>query len=162
MGRYALVTDEQIIPLLKEGLNHREISEKLQVSRTCVTRAIKRLDPETILDYSMDTFEKNEAKMSAKARMLIMNLLIGGLQSKRPDDMTINQLKQLASIAQKLWQQEQINSGLPTELIGHGHRFDPEQIEDLKKIARELSQSIIHNSVKPLIEYTGGDSEEKE
>ena len=150
MGRPAVVTDEQLIPLMKEGLNHREISERLGVTRSAVTRAMKRVDPTSILNFSVEEFKKKENEMSAKLRMQAYNLLSLGLTKLQGDRCSVAELKQIAEIMRKLWDMERVTEGQPTELIGHGHRWDPKQLADAKEIAKELSAGIVSDSIKEI------------
>ena len=165
MGRPRIVNDEQLIPLMKEGLNHREIAEKLGVTRSAVTRAMQRVDPTHILNFSVEEFKRNENEMSAKLRMQAYNLLSLGLMKLQGDRCSVAELKQIAEIMRKLWDMERVTEGQPIELIGHGHRWDPKQMDEMKKIARDLSSGIVEGSIKQ-IELTGPlaslEDEEKE
>ena len=152
MGRKHTVTKDEILPLIKEGRSYGEIARILGKNKSSVYRAVKRLEPSDYLDYSQQEFDANETQISSRLRMKLMKLIEHGITQLDDERFTVEQLKKLVLIHEKLKTSERLEEGQPTQLIGVGHRVDPKQLEELKQAAQEIAGQVVQNSV-PQIEY---------
>jgi len=162
MGRKRVIDDQRLLVLIGRGFNHSQIADELGVGRSTVTKAIKRLEetnPNLFCEASVEQFKLDEADNLAKARMYIANLIIPALQAMNWKNMTPEMLRKLGLLADKFLSMEKLIRGEATSLVGHGHihKYDQAQIEDMKKIAKQLSNSVVEQSI-PEIEYTGEDN----
>lgn len=158
MGRKRVIDDQRLLVLIGKGLNHSQIADELGVGRSTVTKAIKRLEetnPNLFCETSVEQFKLNEADHLSKARMYIANLILPSLQAMNWKEMTPEMLRKLGLLSDKFLQMEKLIRGEATANIAHGvvHKYDQDQIEDMKKIAKQLSTSIVEGSIKQIEEY---------
>jgi DNA-binding MarR family transcriptional regulator len=161
MGRKRVIDDQRLLVLIGKGLNHSQIADELGVGRSTVTKAIKRLEesnPNLFCEVSVDQFKLDEADHLAKARMYIANLILPSLQALNWKEMTPEMLRKLGLLSDKFLQMERLIRGESTsnQFVGVAHKYDPDQLEDMKKIAKQLSSTIVEQSI-PKIEYVEGE-----
>lgn len=101
MGRKKKIQDLELAYLVGAGLNQREIAEKLEVSRSSVTLAIKRMkeeQPELLEEKSIEDFRKGEADDLATMRRLIVAALKKKLRTTSLKNISLQQLGMLYGI----------------------------------------------------------------
>jgi len=165
MGRKRVIDDQRLLLLLGKGLNHSQIADELGVGRSTVTKAIKRLEesnPNLFLETSVEQFKLEEADHLSKARMYIANLILPSLQAMNWKEMTPEMLRKLGLLSDKFLQMERLIRGESTsnQLVGVAHKYDQQQLDDMKQIAKRLSETMVSNSVKQIEEYKGEDDKE--
>lgn len=160
MGRKRVIDDQRLLVLIGKGLNHSQIADELGVGRSTVTKAIKRLEetnPNLFCESSVEQFKLEEADHLSKARMYIANLILPSLQAMNWKEMTPEMLRKLGLLSDKFLQMEKLIRGEATSNVAHGvvHKYDQAQLDDMKKIAKQLSSSVVNNSIPKQIEYDG-------
>jgi transcriptional regulator with XRE-family HTH domain len=153
MGRKKKINDLELIYLHGLGLTQEQMAQKLDVSRSTVTHALKKLKdeyPDLLRVKDLEEFRRDESDHLAQLRQM----MLGALKQKVLK-MNLNQIsfQQLSLIYGVLFDKDRLLRGEATEHVAHlsQHQLSSEDRALLKDTVRQMTTRALKASSEDAI-----------
>ena len=160
MSNRPKINEQQLLLLLGQpGMTHDKIADIMKVSRSAVTRAVKRVrdrSPEVFNDMDLEKWAKEEPDRWAAARLTLMNIVEAVLPNINPKQIGIGNLHQIINTMGNMIEKERLLRGQSTDNVAHLHVHAYKELDDqavalIKNYTDALTEKKIEKSLTEML-----------
>jgi hypothetical protein len=169
MANRPKINEQQLLLLLGQpGMTHDKIADIMHVSRSAVTRAVKRVrdnNPTVFNDMDLQKWAEEEPDRWAAARLTLMNIVEAVLPNINPKQIGIGNLHQIINTMGNMIEKERLLRGQSTDNVAHMHvhaykDLDAEAIKLITSYTNALTEKKIENSRTESLSSGDSDTDE--